>query len=69
MATVGTQREKRALSSLNMSIDALDLAKGATSVAPVRAAFDSASVLLTMIRVGFLPAHVGRLPTSACRTR
>ena len=39
------------LSSLNMAIDALNLAKEATSVTPAKTAFNSAGVLLTMIRV------------------
>ena len=39
-------------SPLNMAIDTLNLAKVATNVTPAKAAFTSASVLLTMIRVG-----------------
>jgi len=52
------------LSSLNVAIDGLNLAKEATSVLQAKAAFASASVLLTMIRVGFLPVHPGRPPTN-----
>lgn len=44
-----------ALSSLNAAIDSLNHAKSVSSVTPVAAAFDSTSVLLTTIRVGFLP--------------
>ena len=40
--------------SLNMAIDALNLAKEAASVTPAKAAFTSAGVLLTMNRVGSL---------------
>jgi len=47
------------LFSLNVAIDGLNLAKEATSVLQAKAAFTSACVLLTMIRVGFLPVHVG----------
>ena len=54
-----------ALSSLNMAIDALNLAKDIVDVAPAKAAFGSVSALLTMIRVRFclfcddeLRAHV-----------
>ena len=47
-----------ALSSLNTAIDALNRAE-ATGIIPAKAAFTSASVLLTMIRVGFLAAYVG----------
>ena len=65
-----TQRHYDALiSSLNTAIDTLNRAKGATSVAPAKAAFTSAGVLLTVIRVGFVPVHVGRLLANVCRTR
>jgi hypothetical protein len=49
------------LSSLNMAIDALNRAKEVTGTIPAKAAFTSAGVLLTMIRVGFLPVRVGRI--------
>ena len=57
--TTETQGQHDTLSSLNMVIGTLNHAKGATSVAPAKAAFTSAGVLLAMIRVGFLSAHVG----------
>jgi hypothetical protein len=47
------------LSSLNTAIGALNRAKEATSVTPVKATFTSAGTLLTTIRVGFPPIHVG----------
>jgi len=47
-----------ALSSLNTAIDALNLAKSSASITPAKAAFDSAGLLLTTIRVGFLPSRV-----------
>ena len=42
------------LSSLNAVIDALNLVKSVSDVTPAKAAFDSTSVLLSTIRVGFL---------------
>jgi len=47
------------LSSLNVAIDALNLAKEASGATLAKAAFDSTSFLLTKIRVSFLPVHVG----------
>jgi len=40
-----------ALSSLNVAIEALNLAKEIASIAPAKAAFGTVSVLLTMVRV------------------
>jgi len=57
------------LSSLDVAIGGLNLAKEATTVISAKTAFTSAGVLLTMIRVGFLPAHVGRLLANVCRTQ
>lgn len=48
-----------ALSSLNITIDALNLAKEASDAALAKAAFDSTSFLLAKIRVSFLPVYVG----------
>jgi len=42
------------LSSLNVAIEILNLAKEAVGIAPAKAAFGSVSVLLTMVRVRFL---------------
>ena len=69
--TTKTQRQKGrdgVLSSLNMAIDALNRANEATGVTPAKATFTSAGILLTMIKVCFLPVHVGRLPADVCRT-
>lgn len=65
MATQSRRQRGRdgALTSLNMAIGDLTLAKDKTSVTPAKAVFDSASVVVVMIRVSFLPAHVGRLLT------
>ena len=43
------------LSSLNVAIETMNLAKEISSVTPAKAVFGSVSVLLTMIRVCFLP--------------
>jgi hypothetical protein len=42
-----------ALSSLNVAIDAMNLAKDIVDIAPAKAAFGSVGALLTMIRVRF----------------
>ena len=56
------------LSSLNMAVDALNHAKEATSIRSVKAAFTSTNVLLTAIKVGFFPLHVGRSLANVLRT-
>ena len=43
------------LSSLNVAIDATNLAKEISSIAPAKAVFGTVSVLLTMVRVRLLP--------------
>ena len=51
------QRQKRrdnVLSLLNVSIEAMNLAKEVSSVTPAKAVFGSVGVLLAMIRVRFL---------------
>ena len=46
------QKERKdATSALNAAIDAMDLAKGLSTVAPAKDVFGSVSVSLTMIRV------------------
>ena len=57
------------LSSLNAAIGALDLARDEANVRPAKYVFTSARVLLTTIRVRFLPAHVDRLLTGVRRIR
>jgi len=64
-----SQRPKDALSSLDMAIDALNRAKEATGIIPAKAAFTSAGVLLTMIRVHFLPVRAGGLLANVYRTQ
>ena len=56
MATKTQQPKGRdgVLSSLNMAIDALNLAKELSSITPAKAAFGSVSILLTMVKVCFL---------------
>jgi hypothetical protein len=65
------ERRDGALPSLNVAIEAMNLAKEALSMTPAKAAFGSVSILLTMIRVGFLlvrlnqpQANVYRIPLS-----
>ena len=48
-------RDDGVLSSLNMAIEAMNLAKELSCVMPAQAVFGSVSVLLTMLRVCFLP--------------
>ena len=50
-----TQRRRDGtLSSLNVAIEAINLAKEISSITPAKAVFGSVSVILMMIRVGFL---------------
>ena len=48
------------LSSLNVAIEALNLAKEISSVTPAKAVFGSVGVLLVIVRVGSLSLHVGQ---------
>ena len=48
-----------ALSTLDAAIGDLNLAEKTADATPAKAAFDSASVLLTLIRVDSHPTHVG----------
>ena len=53
-----SQRQKgrdNVLPSLNVAIETLNLAKEVSSITPAKAVFGSVGVILTMIRVGFLP--------------
>jgi len=43
------------MSALNIVIETLNPAKEISSVTPAKAVFGSVSIVLTMIRVGFLP--------------
>ena len=55
--TVKSQRPKGRdgiLSSLNMAIDALNLAKEVSSITPAKAVFGTVAILLTTIRVSLL---------------
>ena len=58
-----SQRPKgrdRSISALNVTIEALNLAKEVSSITPAKAAFGSVSVLLTMIKVCYLLSY-GRI--------
>ena len=51
------QRQKRrdtVLSSLNAAIEALNIVKDVLSMTPAKAALGSVTVILTMIRAGFI---------------
>ena len=50
------KRQDNASSLLNVAIEAMNLAKEVSSMTPAKAVFGSVSVLLTMIRVRFLPS-------------
>jgi len=63
-----SNRRESAISSLNAAIDALNIVKEAMDPTPVKAALGAVSALLTMIRVGSLPVHVGRLLANVHRT-
>jgi len=56
MATNAKQPKGRGdvISSLNVTIEALNLAKEISTITPAKAAFGSISALLAMIRVCFL---------------
>ena len=49
-----TKGRDSVLSALNIAIEALNLAKDISTIAPAQAVFGSVSILLTMIRVRFL---------------
>ena len=53
MATTSKRPKGRdaVLSSLNMAIDTLNLAKELSSITPAKAVFGSVAILLTMIKV------------------
>jgi len=54
------RRRDGALSSLNVAIEAVKLAKEISSITPAKAVFGSVSVVLTMIRVSFLLVYLAR---------
>jgi len=56
MATESQQpkNRERTLSSLNVAIDIVNLAKEVSDITPAKAAFGTVSILLTMIRVRLL---------------
>ena len=53
----GSQRPNEregTISALDVAIEALNLAKEVSSITPAKAVFGTVSVVLTMIKVGFL---------------
>jgi len=62
--------QDNAYSSLNVTIEALNLAKDLSGIVPAKVVFGSVSSLLTMIRVCFLPLSDDRaLGSHVSRTR
>ena len=57
------------LTSLNVAIEAMNLAKEISSMTPAKAVFGSVSVVLAMIRVSFLLARFYQLLDNAYRIR
>ena len=57
----------RALSSLNLAIEAMNLAKEVSCVTPAKAVFGSVSILLTMIRVCFPSSTTGCYMFTCCQ--
>ena len=49
-----SEGKDRNLSSLNIAIEAMNLAKEISSITPAKAVFGSVSILLAMVRVCFL---------------
>jgi hypothetical protein len=64
-----SERHRESLSSLNAAIEAINLAKEIASVTPAKAIFGSVSVVLTVIRVSFLPVRLGRPRADEYRIR
>ena len=54
------ERRDTVLSSLNVAIEASDLAKEFCSITPAKPVFGSLSVILTMIKVGFFLCRLCR---------
>ena len=42
------------VSALNVAVDALNLAKEASSITPAKAVFGTVTIILTMVKVGLL---------------
>jgi hypothetical protein len=61
------RRQDVTLSSLNMAIEAMNLAKELAPITPAKAVFGSVSVVLAMIKVSFLPVPLGRLQADGYR--
>ena len=59
MDTKSQQRQDFTLSSLNVAIEAMNLATEIASIPPAKAVFGSAGVVLAMIKVCFFPVSLG----------
>ena len=68
MATSSQQPERRnnPLSSLDMTVEVLNLAEEVSDVPPVKTVLGSASAILVMIRVRSLPIYLGWFQTHTC---
>ena len=60
MNSQSQRRRDVTLSSLNMAIEAMNLAKEVSSIIPAKAVFGSASIVLTIIKVSVLPVRLSR---------
>ena len=56
-----SKRRDDVLSSLNVTIEGLNIAQNLSSITPAKAVFSTVSVILTMIRVNFLLLREGPL--------
>ena len=66
---VKSQRSKgrdRTLSSIDIAIEAMNLAKEVSSITPAKAVFGTVSVLLAMIRVCLLLSYDEMLQVHVC---
>ena len=70
--TANPQRPKGrdgTLASLNIAIEAMNLAKEVSSVTPAKAVFGSVSILLTMVKVRSVVSYTRMSCSRAARTR
>jgi len=56
-----SKRRDGVLSSLNVTIEGLNIAQNLSSITPAKAVFSTVSVILTMIRVSFFLLREGPL--------
>lgn len=61
-------RRRDGVSSFNVAIETLNLAREVSSITPAKVVFGSASIILTTIRVSLHPHYVGRLQANKIST-